>query len=129
MAYVRLVHPRHYSPDRKRFTSVAYKNLHGGMSVFVEDCAVQKTGSICAHAAQWYQGIVGTPIVFFFIQENEVPVGAAVAQTLSTSGDDCHRDITGATNGQLKAAYQGKDFYVCDGGAHRPMTEADAAAF
>ena len=132
MALIRLVHPRDYNPDLKRFTSFAYKNLRGGMSVFLEECAEDKSASVCQHATTWYPSIAGDPVIFYRITAEEVPAGTTLAETPAASGDDCHRDIQGASDAALKRAFTGKnwdEYLVCEDGIHRPLTQADIDAF
>ena len=102
MAFVRLVHPIHYNRETGRFNSYVYKKLHGGMSVVDRDCAESRSGSIAKHAARFYSGIVGDPIIFYVIEDAELPANATVSQSTSDSGDDCHHDIAGVNDNTLK---------------------------
>src|SRR4051794_6937893 len=106
MEYVRLVHPRHFDRVKQRFNDLAFKRSSGdgGMSVFDRLCAEATSGVICEHIAQFYHGLAGDPAVFYILNDNELPPDFSVIETLSDTGDACHREIMDVGNSALKRA-------------------------
>lgn len=98
------------------------------MSVFLRDCAEQSGHDVCTHARKWYPNIAGEPPIFYIIEEAEIPEGGSVQMSKSTSGDDCHGDIVGLSDGRLGTTFKGKnwaDYLVCTKDGARSLTQAD----
>lgn len=102
------------------------------MSVVEAECAERCSGVICEHAKKFYDnGIIGDPIMFYLIEPEEIPPPGQANQSRSSTGDDCHHDITGLSNERLKTAFKKKNpgsIQICDGDGSRPLNEADTAA-
>lgn len=102
------------------------------MSVFELPCAEAASGGVvCAHIHKFYPNIVGTPVVFYVINDDELPAAHNIIPYPSDTGDECHRDID-ATNNSLYKAFKAKrdwgNFMTCDAGQIRAMTAEDTSA-
>jgi hypothetical protein len=99
------------------------------MSLFEVECATATSSLICAHIAEFYPHIAGSPAVFCRIDESEFPAGTHLEHTLSDSGDECHRELDGIGNKALKKHFRQKrdwtNFFICDGQNARALAESD----
>ena len=99
MQFVRVIHPRHFDKNLKRFQSLAFKpSTSGGISVFCHKCAIETSGEICKHIEKYYAEISGTPSIFWLFDTCILPVNHSIDQSPSNTGDDCHHDIKGLTD-------------------------------
>src|SRR4051794_2108934 len=103
MAYVRLIHPREFDHETGRFSDLAFKKSRDGlgMSVFDVDCAKASSQTICAHIQRYYPHQSGDPPIFYIVEESELPPDSDILSTMSTTGDECHREIAGVSNNRL----------------------------
>lgn len=102
------------------------------MSIFHRNCGEATSGVVCAHIEQFYKNIGGDPAVFYFLDAAELPDGFNIIETLSDSGDECHREVVDVSNGRLKKAFKGRpfgQFFICDDAGPRPLSQADIARF
>ena len=99
---IRLTHPRFFSREHGRFSSSAFRIYGDGASVICTSCVGKTGASLCAHIAQYYRGVGGEPPVFKRYKTSEFGTGARLEACPSTSGDPCHYDLKGLTNGQLR---------------------------
>jgi hypothetical protein len=101
------------------------------MSVVELDCATADGGLICDHIHKFYPEVGGTPAVFCIFSDAELPVGFTVQETLSDTGDECHREVDGVSNKQLKKMRDRAlgSYSICDGGVPRPLDVNDVAAW
>jgi hypothetical protein len=103
------------------------------MSVFELTCAEAASGLVCDHIRTFYKSIGGEPPVFYILEETELPPGYKIEAVRSDSGDECHRDVTGVSNGQIKKAFKDRrhwnNFFICDGSDYRPLRQEDVDAF
>ena len=134
MAFVRLCHPKHYEKYKQRFKSLAFKlsSEDGGASTFDRDCGIATSGTLCAHIARFYPNVGGDPAVFRIFEPSELPNSAHFDREKSDSGDECHHNVRGVTNNQLKKVLEdwgSEGFQICDGSGQRDLTSSDIAAF
>jgi hypothetical protein len=102
------------------------------MSIFDRLCAEATSGLICAHIEHFYKSVGGETAVFYILNDNELPAGSNIIATLSDTGDECHREVTGIGNGPLKKAFKDRvpeQFFICDDDGFRPLTQEDIANF
>lgn len=103
------------------------------MSVIERACGEAASGGlICEHIAAFYQGIGGEPPVFYILDAGELPSGYEIIETLSDTGDMCHREVISVSNSRLKKAFKDRavgDFLICDGNGPRSLTSDDIRAF
>jgi len=96
MPYIRLLNiSKHYVPRKKRFASAAFKPSSdgSGISVVSKECGEEHSGTICAHLAQHYAGVAGTPIVFWEVPDEQIPADCKLVQSVSGTDLWCHHDI------------------------------------
>jgi hypothetical protein len=105
MELVRLIHPDEFEPRKHRFKGIAFEPYSNGsgISTFEPDCAARASGSLCAHARQFYPSIIPpAPTHFYFwrFDVSTLPTTARVVPDVSDSGDECHRDVTGLSKSE-----------------------------
>lgn len=93
----------HYDRKRRRFNSLAFKNLDGGISVIEKDCIEKEE---CQHIRRYYSNITGTPPVYWQFNIEILPTGFSIEHTLSKSGDVCHCEIKGLTDKAAKDVFR-----------------------
>ncbi len=131
MEYIRLVHPKNFDFNRGRFSDLAFKrSSDGGMSIIDRICAEGVSGGlICHHIRVFYPAISGEPPIFYILQDNELPSGFTLRETLSDTGDKCHREVDDVSDNQLYKAFKNKRephmFFTCDGTEPRRLTAQD----
>ncbi len=128
MEYIRLLHPRDFDRRRNRFTSLALRNLQGSLSVIDPDCVEGTGAGLCDHIRRYYPGITGEPPIFWRFDSSVLPVSHRVETQPSTSGDDCHRNIHGVTDGSYRAVIINiavSNYSICCEGGTRDLTEND----
>ena len=120
MEYIRLVYPGDYDHERGKFNDLAFKNstASGGLSIFEVDCARSTSIDICKHINNYYRLLTGDPPIFYVMDESEIPMGGQIIETISDSGDLCHREIVGVRTKTMKKAFDKKRerqfFHICD---------------
>ena len=132
MQYVRLLHPKHFDCQLDEFKSLAFRDSGNGASVIQHSC-IDATGStVCAHVRRYYPDVGGEPPIFLVFDEADLPADSRLIKKRSTSGDDCHHDITGpninSLNKSLKKLLKGRhfsSFAICANGHSRPLERAD----
>lgn len=102
------------------------------MSVFEQACAERASGGvICVHSRDYYASVTGEPPVFYIIGELELPEGATLKETLSDTGDECHREVENVSNKKLYKTFKNRRsfelFYTCENNTVRPVTTDDVA--
>lgn len=130
MEYIRLLHPKHWDAQRERFGDVAFKlSSDSGLSLVCKACAeAASSGLICEHIRKFYPNIASDPAVFLFIKDTELPKDSKIIETLSDTGDTCHREVVEAKEKHLKRAFMAKSWteaFICDGGTYRPLEKRD----
>src|SRR5436190_11854719 len=107
MGFIRLIHQRHYDPDRREFKSPAFKPSHDGSGISVIDtkCIERTSGSICEHIASYYSGVSGTPPIFWNISPQILPEMCRLVQQKTDTGDDCHYNLIGLSIKQARAIF------------------------
>lgn len=126
--YVRLLHPRYYSKEKKRFESLAFRNFEDGVSLVDPICGGHTSGGLCTHLAQFYPDISGIPPVYWRIPISEFPAGVTFRNETSTSGDECHWVVEGISDQECKKWFKQKtldDFEICVGGSARRAPTVD----
>lgn len=135
MGIIRLIHHRHYDPDRKQFKSLAFKPSSdgSGISVIDTDCILRKNSTVCEHIQRFYQKVAGAPAIFWDIPLQSLPEDHRLNQANSDAGDDCHYNLVGLTETEAKNIFKKvpiSDFKICtDTGEFRPLSESDLDNF
>ena len=76
-------------------------------------------------------GIAGEPPVFWRIPVDQLPDHAELEQETTDSGDTCHFNICGMSDGEcrkLLKSHTVNDFEICDAGTPRELTVDDVLA-
>ena len=110
--YVRVLSPLAYNEIRRRFESYAFQRTGVGISVFDEDCAIERSVSVCGHITAHYFHLhpPETPPLFWRFEQTVLAAWLPQEATFhveETEGpnDDvhCHRDIIGLSVSQAKS--------------------------
>jgi hypothetical protein len=130
MGFLRIIHPKHYDPDTRRFRSLAFKpSSDGGISVVSRECIEQTGSGVCAHIAKFYRSVLGEPPIFWEIPETVLPTHCQFIQDPSDTGDDCHHNLIGLSDREARRIIKQTpldEMRICEvAGAPRPLTEAD----
>ena len=130
MELVLLLHISHYDERLGRFRSECFERSGDGTGISVIDaeCSIETTGSICAHARAFYGKIAWQPPIFWRFDEAILPAGSWLDAVPSDTGDMCHRNIEGLSNGRAKKFFKRQEnpiFYICDDDQFRPLTAND----
>ena len=130
MDFIRIIHPKHYDPDRKSFSSLAFKpSSDGGISVVSRECIEQTGSSICGHIAKFYGTVSGSPPIFWEIPAGILPPQCQFIQNPSDTGDDCHHNLIGLNDREARRIIKQTpldEMHICLViGGHCPLTEAD----
>lgn len=133
MFLIRTLHIRKYDPNRRRFPSNCFHPLGDGISVFKEDCALQKSNNlICQHINYYYPTTVGTPVIYCRIDAVHLANAPGfenmiIEHTPSISGDDCHVDIKNVNKKQsgnyAKANFRPPAIFMCCDGVAMQLAE------
>jgi hypothetical protein len=102
------------------------------MSIFHRECGEAASGVVCQHIAHYYQNVGGDPAVFYYLDPAQLPANYTIIETLSDTGDECHREVVDVSNSALKKRFKGipiDQFFICDGSGARPLTPVDIAVF
>ena len=133
--YVRILPKKQFIKRIGRFASVAFKNLRGGISVIQRDCIIDGGRTICGHLTHFYKSLDESPHVFWAFDADVIlPEDVEFEQEDSHSGDICHYNIRQVSNGKAKKIFTEhfetfRDAQICDGEAHRILTEEDISEF
>jgi len=108
MHLVRALHRDKYDRKRKRFTSDTFKNYKGGISVIDSNCVGETDNELCSHIEQYYQKTIERcPFAYWVIDiaclEEHFPGEFEIVEKESTTGDKCHRNIEGISNGRAQS--------------------------
>jgi hypothetical protein len=100
------------------------------MSVIDRVCAEGASGGlICSHVRCFYQDVCDEPPIFYVLNEDELPIGYFIKETLSDTNDGCHREIDDVSNNKLNKSFKLKRephmFLICDGVTPRKLTLQD----
>jgi hypothetical protein len=130
MGFIRIIHQKHYDPDRKTFSSLAFKpSSDGGISVISRECIALSGSSVCGHIARFYKSVSGEPPIFWEIPEVVLPANCQFIQEPSDTGDDCHHNLVGLSDREarriIKRTPLGEMSVCLETGDHRSLTEAD----
>ncbi len=137
MVVIRVLDPAHFSKSKNRFSRMAFRpSSNGGISVYAEPCALEKSRSNCNHIQAFYSGLTGIPALYWRIdlewlnaEAKDSEITLSLVQSKSHSGDDCHHDIFGfpkngtASKNAIEKAWENNrlDFLQCDGQPSRPI--------
>ena len=133
MGFIRVIHQKHYDPDRRNFKSLAFKPSSdgSGISVIDEECISQSGTSICEHIEVFYKDITGLPPIFWQVPTDALPEGHRFIQQTSITGDICHHNLIGVSDKEARMLLKRaklSDFNICsENGIHRPLTESDVS--
>jgi hypothetical protein len=133
MEFIRIIHQHHYDPDKKRFTSLAFKPSSdgSGISVIAANCIVQKGARICEHIEKYYKSVSGIPPIFWSFDSKILPERCEFIQQTSESGDVCHYNLVGLSAKEAGYIFKQQDlsvFSICrSDGNYQPLKISDMA--
>ena len=130
MELVLLLHISQYDEQLARFRSTCFERSGDGtgISVIDKECIDRQTGSICDHARTFYGKIAWEPPIFWRFDSLQLPEGYSLDEVLSDTGDECHRNIEGVSDGRAKKFFKRQEdpvFEICNGEGPHPLTEDD----
>ena len=135
MGFIRVLSARyHFDATLQRFQDLAFKNTGGAISVFMEDCAIERSGTICAHIRAFYLGQTQEPPTFIRVAQDLLPEGALIEPEVSKSDDECHVGIHGLKDRQAEKFFKRtfkypSDVRICENGTDRALTSEDRFTF
>lgn len=102
-----------------KFIRRAFNPADGGISVYDEDCVLERWGNICAHAGQ-YREATSNPAIYWLIDDTDLPPGLETPQTENEIRDSCHHDIKGLDKEAASIFFDEAqktvgEWYVCNG--------------
>lgn len=130
MAFVRVINPaHHYDTTRNEFKDLAFRPQRGmdgdvGVSCFDRECAIIKSGSICAHIEKHYKLLSSNPSIYWIFDSSKLPSGSSIIQK-TENGDECHHNIIGASGTALRKvpkSWQASEMCMCLDSGIRPPT-------
>lgn len=86
---------------------------------------------MCAHLRQFYpESVTGEPPSFIGIDRDRFVTPATVDQQTTDTGDECHYNVNGLSDNQLKRIFKEihkstADVEICDNCVPRQATDAD----
>ena len=131
MPYIRLLNiSKHYVPRKKRFASAAFKSSSNGIGISVvnKECGEEHSGTICSHFAEHYEGVAGTPIVFWEIPDEQIPETCSFVQSVSGTDQWCHHDIVNWDDDDAQRTIKNlpiEDTKICSEEGVRNLTQND----
>lgn len=132
MPLINLIHIADYDRTRGRFRSEAFEPSSaehgGGISVFDAECAMVRSGSICAHARKYYPTVANEPPIFWQFDFSILPAGVTIDKTPSNTGDECHRDLKNVGKKPARRVFIEQpltDFLICTKEGIRNLTQED----
>jgi hypothetical protein len=91
MEFIRYLHISNFSISKGYFGGFSFDPRGPGVSLAGVDCAIQHSGSPCAHGTKFYKNVSSSPIRFIILSDAEFP---AECRCLPTPTDDpCHFDL------------------------------------
>ena len=135
--YIRILPKRHYFRDLKRFSSEAFKNYKGTISVVQGLCISNSGSSVCSHLKQYYVSVDEPPHVFWPFEDKIIPSKCKFVQKDSDSGDKCHYVIENMSDKQAKRLFNQhgnlpnnlKKLKICDNCLPRQLKDSDIKNF
>lgn len=133
MALVRAIHLKHWDHRHNEFKRMAFSNLgegaERGVSTFDLDCALERSGGVCAHLSDHYSNVAGDPPCYWVVPGDALPAHANAEWRVSRTGDVCHVNVTGLTDGQARRIAKTIKLDQCcvcdDASGSRPATIED----
>ena len=80
------------------------------------------------HARKYYPTLVGPDVIFWRFDLAVLPSIASAKPDPSVTGDDCHYDIMGLSDTQLRSAFLNRpvsEFTIVDAGVQRAFCVSD----
>ena len=137
---IRTLNRAHFDVNRNCFVDFAFKpsSTDRAISVFDAACAIGDSGNICAHIKRFYADVSSDPPIFWFFESSDLPNGQTkIVESKSTTGDTCHRNITGLSAGRAKKYFKKVQseklfsddcFQICGSSNLRRLVKADLVA-
>lgn len=131
MPYIRLINIKwHYASRKKRFASAAFKPSSdgSGISVINKECGEEHSGTICAHIAEHYPNVAGTPIVFWEIPADQIPTTCSFVHSVSGTDQWCHHDIVNWDDADAQKTIKSlpiEETKICSENGVRNLTQND----
>ena len=132
--YIRILPKKQYFRSLGRFSSLAFRNLKGGISIIRKSC-ISDTGSpICRHLKNYYKSVDDSPYVIWIFKKDILPQTVTIEQKDSDSGDKCHYDIKGLNKGTAKRVFTDnfdllEDGKICNNDHPRKFIDKDLKFF
>src|SRR6266508_4320703 len=131
MGFFRPLHRKHYDSERGGcgFSSSALDlRNREPFSVVEVECAIDASGSLCAHISKYYNEQTGDPQVYWPIRDSDIPSTCRIEPETTASGDHCHRNIHGWSRNSARGTFKRlklDDLMVCIPEGERALTKAD----
>jgi hypothetical protein len=129
MALIRLIHRDHYNAKKGRFQDLAFKNSRDGSGISVVDCDCVDAADAnsCSHVDRYYPAY-RTPTIFWTIPRERLPEECDIAEEISNTGDECHRNLKGISANdadRIRKTIAVEQCSICDDGKVRELTLDD----
>lgn len=111
MEVVLYLHMADFDSTLERFRSTAFQPSSdgSGISVVLLECINRTKESICQHGERYYSDITPKPPLFWVFDTDALPAGHKLIAQASTTGDDCHLNITDVSRGKSKTFFKAQD--------------------
>jgi hypothetical protein len=129
--YIRLLPKRHYIKSANRFSSLAFRNLNGGISIVRELCVSDSGTPLCHHLRTYYLTVDQSPhIIWIFDPEIILSHSAKIEQVDSVTGDNCHYNILGLSDKKARKIFSDhcqslNDVMICEDDHPRLISISD----
>ena len=129
--YIRILPKKQFFISLGRFSSAAFKNYKGSISIIQRKCIKDTGTTICIHLRKFYQSVDEPPHILWLFDREILPKNCEIQQKDSLQGDKCHYEIIGLSdnkakrilNNHLQSLYD--SVFICDNKDPRKFCQSD----
>jgi len=130
--YIRILPKRQYYKRLGRFSSEAFKNYRGAISVIQLLCISRTGNTVCEHLKQYYNSVDEPPHILWEFEADIIPSKCEFKQEDSPTGDNCHYNIYNLKDKEAKRILNDHfqstyDAQICDNTNPRDILSQDIA--
>ena len=130
--FVRILPKRCFYKELGRFSSEAFKNYKGSISVICHDCMLSTSTTECQHLEFFYNSVDSPPFLYWLFDNGIIPADCNWDQKNSESGDECHYNISNLKDKLAKRILSENldynlNLFICDNKIPRNIADNDLA--